>query len=559
MEIFGVKVHGKAGCEIFEELLLILPAINLMSSPSKSVKAVATNLLYIVEGLSLNLLSTPSEVVAIPRGSLSVSKHSTIILRLLQHLSFEAFEDVLNIAAVLVMHGSSGSYALDSLAAIGRMDPWMDALPLQIVGDKNQDTVVGEMKDDTGATVWVVEYFRDKFGVEIYYSFLPALQAGTDSKPAYLPKEEVKIKKICKTELGIFSQCIQPKQAQKNRKQYHENVALKINVRVGFGQNVFHLNSNSGTIIDTTICSPAEFDFYLKSYAGVQVKKALEGVRGGLTYRDHARQDYWDNSSANKPIDDDKGATVWVVEYCCDKYGVEIYYSFLQALQGGTDSKTWLFAYGGDCTFKSNMSTTSGKENSIKREEQFKINEIVNDEFGILVSFELSALNARVWPPPMQFNPNPIIPLRRAPASQIDTALIHKECTATGKYLHLLIIILQDITGSYCKIKKICETELGIQALKNSKQYHDNVALKINVKTVEETIIVKVDVSPHQLQLYVVALTDWPFVNTHRGLISSQTHRDEIVHMTCTKRKRILRGAKELLIAFRRTTTSQKP
>ncbi|KAK6913082.1 Pentatricopeptide repeat [Dillenia turbinata] len=81
------KVHIKAGCEIFEELLLILHAINLMSSPSKSVKAVATCLLYIVEGLFLNLLSPPSEVVAMPRGSLSIGKPSTIILRLLQHPS----------------------------------------------------------------------------------------------------------------------------------------------------------------------------------------------------------------------------------------------------------------------------------------------------------------------------------------------------------------------------------------------------------------------------------------------------------------------------------------
>lgn len=43
-----------------------------------------------------------------------------------------------------------------------------------------------------------------------------------------------KIKKICETDLepGIVSQCCQPRQAQKLNKQYFENVALKINVKV---------------------------------------------------------------------------------------------------------------------------------------------------------------------------------------------------------------------------------------------------------------------------------------------------------------------------------------
>ncbi|KAK4409024.1 protein argonaute MEL1 [Sesamum angolense] len=44
------------------------------------------------------------------------------------------------------------------------------------------------------------------------------------------------IKRVCETELGIVSQCCQPKQALKYNKQYMENVALKINVKVG-GRN----------------------------------------------------------------------------------------------------------------------------------------------------------------------------------------------------------------------------------------------------------------------------------------------------------------------------------
>ncbi|KAJ4827378.1 argonaute 5 [Turnera subulata] len=44
------------------------------------------------------------------------------------------------------------------------------------------------------------------------------------------------IKRVCETELGIVSQCCQPRQAMKPNKQYLENVALKINVKAG-GRN----------------------------------------------------------------------------------------------------------------------------------------------------------------------------------------------------------------------------------------------------------------------------------------------------------------------------------
>ncbi|KAK9279607.1 hypothetical protein L1049_013286 [Liquidambar formosana] len=44
------------------------------------------------------------------------------------------------------------------------------------------------------------------------------------------------IKRVCETELGIVSQCCQPTQVQKLSMQYFENVALKMNVKVG-GRN----------------------------------------------------------------------------------------------------------------------------------------------------------------------------------------------------------------------------------------------------------------------------------------------------------------------------------
>lgn len=43
--------------------------------------------------------------------------------------------------------------------------------------------------DATGATMSIVQYFQEKYNIMLHYGFLPALQAGTDAKPVYLPPE----------------------------------------------------------------------------------------------------------------------------------------------------------------------------------------------------------------------------------------------------------------------------------------------------------------------------------------------------------------------------------
>ncbi|PON32555.1 Exonuclease/helicase-like [Parasponia andersonii] len=48
------------------------------------------------------------------------------------------------------------------------------------------------------------------------------------------------IKRVCETELGIVSQCCQPRQAAKGNRQYLENLSLKINVKVGGRNTVLH-------------------------------------------------------------------------------------------------------------------------------------------------------------------------------------------------------------------------------------------------------------------------------------------------------------------------------
>ncbi|XP_048136222.1 protein argonaute 5 isoform X1 [Rhodamnia argentea] len=201
----------------------------------------------------------------------------------------------------------------------------------------------------------------------------------------------------------------------------------------------------------------------------------------------------------------------------------------------------------------------------------------------------------------MAFNPQPVLPIRDGQPHQIERVLadINRESRAKlanmnlpRKELQLLVIILPDMTGSYGKIKRICETELGIvsqccqprQAAKMSKQYFENLALKINVKvggrntvlndailrriplvTDMPTIIFGADVThpppgddANPSIAAVVASMDWPEVTKYRGLVSAQTHRQEIIkdlHIPKQTPDGKPGGMiRELLIAFRRST-----
>ncbi|KAM0874642.1 hypothetical protein ACQ4PT_037326 [Festuca glaucescens] len=163
-----------------------------------------------------------------------------------------------------------------------------------------------------------------------------------------------------------------------------------------------------------------------------------------------------------------------------------------------------------------------------------------------------------------------------------------------GKQLELLIIILPDISGSYGRIKRLCETELGVitqcclpkNVQKGGKQYLENLSLKINVKvggrnTVLEnalckriplltdvpTIVFGADVthpSPGEDAspsiAAVVASMDWPEVTKYKCLVSSQGPRDEIIADLYTKVKDPQKGLvaggmiRELLVSFYKAT-----
>ncbi|VAH28018.1 unnamed protein product [Triticum turgidum subsp. durum] len=167
----------------------------------------------------------------------------------------------------------------------------------------------------------------------------------------------------------------------------------------------------------------------------------------------------------------------------------------------------------------------------------------------------------------MVFNPMPVVEILSASANNIEGAL--KDAHQSARDLQLLIVILPDVTGHYGKVKKVCETDLGIvsQCLKPdkveraNKQYFENVALKVNVKvggrntalqqaltrqiplvTDQPTIFFGADVthpaagddsSPSIAA--VVASMDWPEITKYKAVVSAQPPRQEIIQdLYCT-------------------------
>ncbi|KAL5724067.1 Protein argonaute mel1 [Ranunculus cassubicifolius] len=194
----------------------------------------------------------------------------------------------------------------------------------------------------------------------------------------------------------------------------------------------------------------------------------------------------------------------------------------------------------------------------------------------------------------MKIKPTPIVPLSQARPEHIEKTLVNLHNQVQGR-LQLLIVILPDFTGQYGKIKRICETELGIisqccqpkQVVKNNMQYKENVMLKINVKaggrntilmdamlkripmvSDRPTIIFGADVthpSPGEDSspsiAAVVASMDWPEVTKYRGLVSAQPHRQELIQDLFRVNRDPQTGAvvnggmvRELLKEFRKST-----
>ncbi|VAH30859.1 unnamed protein product [Triticum turgidum subsp. durum] len=194
----------------------------------------------------------------------------------------------------------------------------------------------------------------------------------------------------------------------------------------------------------------------------------------------------------------------------------------------------------------------------------------------------------------MDFRPEPVLPVAAYDPKSVARSLKkhHKRVMnilgPRRQKLDLLILILPDNNGTlYGDIKRILETDIGVvsqcclakHVFMPKKQYFANVALKINVKAggrntvlvsaLERklprigkipTIIFGADVShPHPGEgcsspsiAAVVASQDWPEITKYAGLVSPQTHREEVINNLFNEETGGM--IKEHLISFRRAT-----
>ncbi|XP_076919981.1 protein argonaute MEL1-like [Bidens hawaiensis] len=382
--------------------------------------------------------------------------------------------------------------------------------------------------DGTGGTVSVVQYFREKYNAQLRFPLLPAIQAGTEAKPTYVPME------LCTLAFGqryasklnekqvtnlLRATCQRPNDRQKSISDIVESNKYNDDALVNkeFGMRV----REQFTSIDARVLPPPPIKYHGTAEVNPQVGQwnmiDLKMINGGTV-------NYWATVNFSRQrVDAVERFCKGLVQMCQDK--------------------------------------------------------------GIV------------------FNPQSVIPIYNAPPHNIEKALvdIQSQCNARlarsappGSQIQLLFVILPETKGTYGRIKRVCETELGIvsqccrpqHVMKMSKQYFENVAMKINVKaggrnsvlsaslngrlpyvTDRPTIIFGADVT-HPTKgedstpsiASVVASMDWPQVTKYKALVSAQPHRQEIIQdlhtVTNDSQRGIVHGGmiRDLLISFKKST-----
>ncbi|GMI98406.1 ARGONAUTE 5 [Hibiscus trionum] len=372
--------------------------------------------------------------------------------------------------------------------------------------------------DDTSTNVSVAQYFLDKYNIVLEYPSLPAIQSGSKARHVYLPME------LCRIVEGQrYTKRLNDQQVR----QLLSKTCQRPDVRERGVKRVVEVNN-----FDADELVGKEFR--------IQVNKELALI-------------------------DARVLPPPVLKYCDSSIRPDF---------GSWNMIDKKMVNGGRVKFWTCVNFSSKYKNMSK---------VFCDELVEMCNNK-----------GMDFCNTPSIEMRSACPAEIHESLsdIYRESAGKNKPLQLLIVILPDQTGSYGKIKRICEIELGIvsQCCKPggffSKQYFENLALKINVKvggrntvlndaiqkriplvTERPTIIFGAHVN-HPLPgkdyspsiAAVVASMDWPEITTYRGVVSAQTHREEIIqdlYKTIENpQKGIVHGGmiRELLIAFNKST-----
>uniref|UniRef100_A0A0E0KHH6 Piwi domain-containing protein n=1 Tax=Oryza punctata TaxID=4537 RepID=A0A0E0KHH6_ORYPU len=312
------------------------------------------------------------------------------------------------------------------------------------------------MFDQDGTRVSVVQYFKRQYNYSLKYINWPCLQAGSDSRPTYLPMEVCSIvegqrysRKLNECQVtGILRlACERPAQ--------RESSILEITNKNNYG-NDYHAK---------------EFGIRVTNQLALVDARVLPAPR--LKYHDSGR------------------------EKVCNPSIGQWNMTNKRMLNGGS-IKFWACL-----TFASRMHLD-------------EVRMFCNNLVGVCNNIG------------MQINGRPCVDIRQARQDNLDASVraIHRQSAellsqqgVIGQQLELLVIVLPDANATvfYGRIKRLCETELGVitqcclakNVQKGGQQYLQNLALKINVK--------------------VVASMDWPEVSKYKCLVSSQGHREEII------------------------------
>uniref|UniRef100_J3LRM0 Uncharacterized protein n=1 Tax=Oryza brachyantha TaxID=4533 RepID=J3LRM0_ORYBR len=403
------------------------------------------------------------------------------------------------------------------------------------------------MFDKDGTRVSVVQYFKRQYNHSLKYINWPCLQAGSDSRPTYLPMEVCSIlegqrysKKLNERQVTSILKLACERPAQR------ESSILEIYLFYIFS-HIANRNSYGND------CYAEEFGIKVLNQLSLVDARVLPAPR--LKYHDSGRE-----------------------KVCIPSIG-----------QWNMTNKTML--NGGSINYWACLSFAS-------RVHLDEVWMFCNNLFRVCNNIG------------MQINGRPCVDIGQARQDNLDAALrsIHRQSTellsqqgVIGQQLELLIIVLPDVNASvfYGRIKRLCETELGVitqcclpkNVQKGGQQYLQNLALKINVKvggrnTVLEdalysriplltdfpTIIFGADVTHPPAGedsspsiFLVVASIDWPEVSKYKCLVSSQSHRMEIIADLFTKVKDSQKGVvyggmiRELLVSFYKANGSRKP
>nr|AGS47792.1 argonaute 5 [Salvia miltiorrhiza] len=379
----------------------------------------------------------------------------------------------------------------------------------------------------------VAQYFSQKYNVKLQFPNLPAVQAGSDTKPIYLPME------LCSIVEG----------QRYSRKLNERQVTALLKATCQRPQN------REDSITKMVKYNNYNHDALVNNEFGIHVRAEMTSIEARvlpppmLKYHETGRDSLVTPSVGQWNMIDKKMINGGKIEF-------------------------WA------CINFSRMSDTNAGQ-------------FCNDLIGMCSSKGMECNAQPLVPVRSPRGPieKALFDLEAETSSKL------RKLNATGKQLQLLIVILPDVTGSYGTIKRVCETELGIvsqccqpkNVMKPGKQYMqymENVSLKINAKvggrnsvldlavkgkfpylSDRPTIIFGADVTHPQPGedsspsiAAVVASMDWPEVTKYRGLVSAQAHREEIIQDLYSKKEDSKRGVihggmiRELLVSFYKTT-----